>query len=328
MSSLPSLPGFEFRHFQGDSDFPRILAVYLAANRADEVERSDTVEGITEKYANLHNSDPATDMVMVERDGRMVAYTRVMWWQEHDGPRRYVSGCFIDPAVRGFGLGQTLLEWGAERLAAIAAGHEEVDDKRLTVFHPDTQKDAEDLFLRFGLRPYLWDATMVRPHLDEVPEAPMPPGFEIRTPETEGELRKVWEADMEAFRDHPGHRDQTEDEYRRWLANEKHQQTHLWRVAWDGSEVAGQVRSFIDADENIEYSFQRGWTEFISVRKPYRRRGLARALLCQSLVRLREEGMTEAALGVVTSNPTGAFTLYQSVGFEVRRTWTNYEKPL
>ena len=68
----------------------------------------------------------------------------------------------------------------------------------------------------------------------------------------------------------------------------------LWRVAWDGDEVAGQVRSFINAEENERRGRLRGYTEHISVRRPWRRRGLARALIAASFPLLRARGMTEA----------------------------------
>jgi ribosomal protein S18 acetylase RimI-like enzyme len=38
--------------------------------------------------------------------------------------------------------------------------------------------------------------------------------------------------------------------------------------------------------------------------------------------------MTDVALGVHTENPTGAFDLYDGLGYEVVGTWTGYRKPL
>jgi ribosomal protein S18 acetylase RimI-like enzyme len=62
------------------------------------------------------------------------------------------------------------------------------------------------------------------------------------------------------------------------------------------------------------------------VRRPWRRRGLARSLLVQSLHAIKERGMTEAALGVDTQNPTGALRLYESVGFRPVKRFTAYQK--
>jgi ribosomal protein S18 acetylase RimI-like enzyme len=182
------------------------------------------------------------------------------------------------------------------------------------------------LYEAFGYRPVYHAADLVRPDLEDIPEAPMLEGFVVRTP-GDDEMRAVWEADQEAFRDHIGAAPGTENDYRQFLEFEWRDPT-LWRVAWDGDRVAGQVRSFINERENEAFGRKRGWTEFISVRRPYRRRGLARALLAQSLHAVRERGMTEAALGVLTENTHGAFRLYESLGFRVVRITTSLYKPI
>jgi len=92
--------------------------------------------------------------------------------------------------------------------------------------------------------------------------------------------------------------------------------------------VAGQVRSFINHKENAEQGRLRGYTECISVGRPWRRRGLARALILSSLRILKERGMTEAALGVDTENISGALRLYERCGFRPARSGAVYRKPL
>jgi ribosomal protein S18 acetylase RimI-like enzyme len=88
------------------------------------------------------------------------------------------------------------------------------------------------------------------------------------------------------------------------------------------------VRSFINHAENAEYNRKRGWTEFISVRRPWRKRGLARALIVESFEVLKQHGMTEAALGVDAENLSGALRVYESVGFRVVKRSSTYRKPL
>ena len=95
-----------------------------------------------------------------------------------------------------------------------------------------------------------------------------------------------------------------------------------------GDEVAGMVLNFINPAENDEYKRKRGYTEGISVRRPWRRRGLARSLLAQSLRYFKQLGMNEAALGVDTENPSGALKLYESVGFQSVKSFIEYRKPL
>lgn len=164
--------------------------------------------------------------------------------------------------------------------------------------------------------------------MDDIPLFPLPDGLEIR-PVTAEHYRLIWEAENEALRDHWGYLRRTEEDYLAWLNGKAVFQPHLWQVAWDISsgQVAGQVRPFILDDENEKYCRKRGYTEFISVRRRWRKRGLARALIARSLNAQKELGMTESALGVDSENLSGAVQLYESCSFRVEKRNTIFRKP-
>jgi ribosomal protein S18 acetylase RimI-like enzyme len=88
------------------------------------------------------------------------------------------------------------------------------------------------------------------------------------------------------------------------------------------------VLNFIHEKENSEYNRKRGYTEEISVRRPWRKKGLARALIARSFKVLKEHGMTEAALAVDAENISGALKLYENMGFRTVKRYTTYRKPL
>jgi mycothiol synthase len=125
----------------------------------------------------------------------------------------------------------------------------------------------------------------------------------------------------------PNYVPRAEEDYQKWLGEDEFQ-PDIWKVAWDveTNQVAGMVLGFILAEQNAKFHRRRGWTEDICVRRPWRRRGLARALIADSLRELRARGMTEAALGVDTENQTGALRLYESLGFRVVKRNTIYRK--
>jgi mycothiol synthase len=84
----------------------------------------------------------------------------------------------------------------------------------------------------------------------------------------------------------------------------------------------------IATGENEALGIRRGWLDHVSVRRPWRGRGLAKALCGASLHALREAGMDEAWLGVDGTNPTGALQLYERLGFSVVRRWQAFGRPL
>ncbi len=325
LAEPPPIADLALRGFRGEEDFPGMRQVKLASEAADGVDQPVTLEDFALVYRTLRNCDPATDLVIAEIGGEMAAYGRVHWWEEYTGARRYQPFCFVAPQARGRGLGTAMLAHGEARLREIAAGHP-AGEKTLEVQHNDGEARAAALYAAAGYAPALHGADMVRPHLEDIPEAPLPEGLVVRPPRPE-ELRKVWDAEVEAFQDYLGASAPGEEGYRAFLEDPYHDPS-LWRIGWDGDEVAGQVRSFINGPENEATGRKRGYTESISVRRPYRRRGLARALLVQSLHALEERGMEEAALGVLTENVHGAVRLYESVGFRAVRAWTTLRKPL
>ena len=165
---------------------------------------------------------------------------------------------------------------------------------------------------------------MIRPMLDALPDAPLPDGLLVRAAHAE-QYRAIWEAIQEAFRDHWGSFPTTEWHYQQWL-DDPNFDPALWRVAWDGDQIAGVTLGEIRAAENRQYHRARGWIEDVAVRRPWRRRGLARALIAQTIRALQERGMTEAALDVDSENLTGALGLYQSLGFQVAKRFATFRK--
>jgi ribosomal protein S18 acetylase RimI-like enzyme len=155
---------------------------------------------------------------------------------------------------------------------------------------------------------------MIKRGVDDVPDAPTPPGIEIRAA-AGPEIRTILAAEDEAFRDHPGHRDWTEGDTANVLES-PYYDPGLWRVAWAGEDVAGVVETWVYRDENERLGYSRGWLNRVSVRRPWRKRGLARALIAASFEALRERGIADACLGVDAHNPSGALRLYESMGFE------------
>ena len=150
--------------------------------------------------------------------------------------------------------------------------------------------------------------------------------IEVR-PVVESDHRRIWDADVEAFRDHWDAAVRTEEDFAAWFATPGID-TSLWRVAWDGDEVAGSVMNFVWPEENEQLGVARGWLEHISVRRPWRKRGLAGALIVDSLRALKAQGLIEGALGVDAENPSGALRLYESLGFRRHQTGIAFRKDL
>jgi ribosomal protein S18 acetylase RimI-like enzyme len=339
LPDAPAIPGLRFRRFRGEADYAPMVAAANVAYTADQLEEVLTVEELARYYSTLKNCDPYQDVLIIEVDGQVVGYHRVTWWEEtaldESGTgtpdaalRAYAHFGVLLPAWRGQGIEPAVFHHAERRLRAIAADHPPCPARFLQTWNTSTQRDLGALILQEGYAPVRYFYDMVRPTLDDIPDLPLPPGLEVRPVEPD-QYRTIWEAEVEAFHDHWGNEAVDEEDFERWTDTRRPTfQPHLWQVAWDGDQVAGMIRNFIDQEANAHLHRKRGYTEDISVRRPWRRRGLARALLARSLRLLRDEGMTEAALGVDTANPSGALRLYEDMGFRTVRESIDYRKPL
>ncbi|HUP27994.1 MAG TPA: GNAT family N-acetyltransferase [Chloroflexia bacterium] len=323
----PDIPGLTFRRFRGEADYPAMAEVSQVSRDFDkEDDVVSTPESIASAYSNLKNCDPYQDMVMVEMNGKLIGYKRVNWWAELDGTHIYGHFGFLVPEWRGKGIGTALFRHSEARLREIAQDHRDATARFFDVGSSDTTPGLVDLIEREGYSPVRNFYEMLRPDLENIPDMPLPEGVEIRPVQAE-ELRAIWEAEVEAFKDHWGEWQTEEEDFRRWQEHHLFQ-PHLWKVAWEGDQVAGMVRNFIDEAANKRFNRKRGWTENISVRRQWRKKGVAKALIAASFRMHKELGMTEAALGVDSENPNGARQLYESMGFKTVKTFTAYRKAM
>jgi mycothiol synthase len=323
--------GYVARPYRGPEDHPAMAAILTAYHQHHGNPEMATAAQFDSNYQHLERCDPALDVFLVEAsdtataESRPVAYGRKMLDDVVDGRHGYVFAPTVPEHI------------GIELFTAIVDGEEahlradlvEVPNSRYRAeaAHPGHGEEptGEAAWLEArGYEAREWGATLVRPHLDDIPERTLPDGVELR-PVTEDQLRTIVAAHHECFRDEWGFAEITEADYA-WIIDDPFRDHTLWKVAWVGDEVVGQVKPFINHAENAERGYLRGYTEYISTHRDWRNRGIAGTLLALSLQELKERGMTEAALGVDTNNPGGAFQLYQSLGFQLYSTNAVYFK--
>jgi len=224
------------------------------------------------------------------------------------------------PDFKGCGIGTTLLRVIEKRAREIMSLAE--PDVRVAIKTTINKNVADGVTLHQneGYQParYHWRMEIVLKGPPE--ESKLPEGIELR-PFVKGEHDvAVWQAQNEAFRDHPGSHESTLEEWRRFRFDDPEFDPTLWAIAWDGDEVAGFSLN--------RYRMGIGWIRTIGVRRPWRKRGLGEALLIHSFGEYYRRGTRTIGLGVNAHNPTGATRLYQKVGMYAASEHVTYEKEL
>ncbi|HYX11289.1 MAG TPA: GNAT family N-acetyltransferase, partial [Candidatus Acidoferrum sp.] len=313
----PPVDDLVFRGFRGiDADLPGMFEANRLGRMADGELEPIEYGGMRASYQHLERSDPSTDILVVVLGGEICGYARVEWADTNDGERTYNAIVALRPDARRREIRTGALRWIEARCRAIAAGHKTAPrddpaspgDRRrwLTAFANDGDGDAGLLLEACGYRRHRRFYSMLRPDLEAIPELPLPEGLDVRPISRDRvAMWRVFEADTEAFRDHYGWVDDSEEAFLSFV-DDPSTDPSLWVVAFDGDEVAGAVLNGIHQGHDGQTG--EGWLDSVFTRRPWRRRGLARALIVRSLARLRERGVATAALGVDSENANQALS--------------------
>lgn len=322
----PRIPGLRFRALRRPDDVASLVALANLAADTDAVEEHDSEEEWSNWLEHDARRDPEEDLLLAEVDGKLVAFTLAGWEPDNDGGYNYATWGAVHPKWRRRGLGTALLRWTEARQQQVSAGHPPDVAKRLESWSYLQEVGRNALLEANGYDPVRYWFEMERPDLEAIPAARFPDGVQIR-PVLEEHLRRIFDVEVAAFRDHFGGIDDTEEAFQRML-HDPRRDVSLWVVAWHDEEIVGQSLNRINRSENEARGTRRGRVNAVGVLRDWRRKGIGRALVAESLRLLRDAGMTSARLGVDAENPHGALGLYESLGFVVVARGRIYRKDL
>ncbi len=327
--TIPGLPSdVRARGFDLESDAAPLAEFLATVNMADGFNQVLTPDELRAEWRPTPGFTPSRDALILEDASGIVAHVNVDA-QVRSGNVIHSMEGWVRRDRRRQGIGRALLRW-VERHSAWRARSGATPSPELPHFLGFGVLESIPAAMAFaastGYVPIRYGFQMRRPLADPIPDIALPDGIEIR-PVREVDHRRIYDADVEAFRDHWEPRERTEDDFVATFSFPG-LDTSLWRVAWDGDEVAGSVMNAIFAEENERTGDKLGWLEHVSVRKAWRGRGVAKALITASMRMHRDLGMEYAALGVDAGNPTGALALYEGLGFRPHLKWINHRKPL
>jgi GNAT superfamily N-acetyltransferase len=253
-------------------------------------------------------TDLAQDtLVALEPDGRLVAAASV-GAPSAGGSRARLDGG-VHPEHRGRGIGRTLLAWQIDRAAALRAQQAPQTPWTLLAGASVADESAARLLERFGFRPVRYFIEMARPTADP-PQAGLPDGLTSVAYSAEY-LTAVYDAHMDAFSDHWDHQPRTLAKWAARTVESAAFRPDLSRLALHADQVVGYVLGYDNPGSHLLIGQ-------VGTRGPWRKQGLASALLAETLAAAASAGVATAALGVDADSPTRAADLYERLGFVAR----------
>jgi len=135
-------------------------------------------------------------------------------------------------------------------------------------------------------------------------------------------------AHNDTFRDHWGATGLDRETWTTWVTGHHSFRADRSFLVLDAGEIAGYALNSLHPADWPGLGFREGWTHQLGVRRRWRGRGVAKALLHATMRAFAADHLDFAALDVDADNPTGALALYEGVGYRRDRCRVAWAHPL
>jgi mycothiol synthase len=315
---VPSLPGAAWRPLTVD-DVAAYVLLHEDARAVDAGPEVMTEEIARHELANPTSPIATNTLALALPDGSLAASMLVHERLHGIESRRVFLWGVTHPDVRGLGIGTAILAWGIARADEILAGQPAELLRLVETFAEVRLADAVTLYEAAGFRPARWYFDMRRDLREPLPAMPDLRGLRL-VPYAAPMSQPLLAIHNEAFRDHWGSEPLTPEIWGRDFVGDPFFRGDLSFVVLDGEEIAGYTVNYVVESDWEAAGVREGWVGQLGVRRPWRRRGVATALLVRSMEAFVGAGLEAATLGVDAENPTGALGVYERVGFRpIRR---------
>jgi len=336
--AFPTAGGLTWRPWTRQ-DVPALARLRRAVEEADGRDWFTSPEEIEELFGAPVFDAAADTLVGQDADGTMLAYAYVerMPTVGVDLLHAGITGG-VHPDRRGEGIGTELLAWATGRARQALAeygGDPELAGLpgRIATHLGDTDPAArQELFRAAGYQPVRYFANLRRDLSLPVPAIGLEPPLRL-VPWSEALEDATRMARNDAFRDHWGSQPRTPESWQAYRSKFAQPWSFVVideSVYYEGSEseqpgdttvppgtayVVGLHRGERFEHDWETQGYTAGYTGLLGVRRAYRGRRIAAALLTHAMHVYAADGMQYAELDVDTGNPTGAPALYSRLGY-------------
>ncbi len=318
----------QLRPLVDESDYTVLEAIHLQSQTVDQVDPHSAREAVLtvdvlKRFYPFDSTVNSPNLQIAMRDGQVVGYVQVLWgWREITGVYVFLHQGYVSPQWRGQGIGRRLLQWAHERIYALAAEKNITGPKTFASNVSSTERACARLVEHAGYRIMHTLTDMAAAPIGVKPVRPLPAACQLAQPAPE-HLHSIYMTWKAAYGTNALSTPPSESDERNFITEHFEHPCYdpsLCSLAVADGQVVGVVLAQIRRGA--------GMIDEVCVHPDWQRRGIAEALLQNSLNQLAARNMAQARLYTDAENAAGARTLYERTGFREVKQHYFYRKPL
>jgi mycothiol synthase len=257
------------------------------------------------------------DVMVVQLEEKLigVAYTYFLP-SESKEERCYVFGGVL-PEFRQQGVGTELMTWAVQHGESLLRATGRTLPKYLRTDVSQQNESAARLFAKFGMKPVRFEEDMIR-ELNNLPEVNVNQKYVI-APWDLARNEEARNVKNIAFQDHWGSTPTSSEHWLQMVNGSTARLDHSFFAVNQQQEIVGLLLTHRYESDDELLGKRIGWIDKLATLAEHRKQSIAKNLITHAWHSYAKDGFTHAALTVDTENPTGAYGLYASLGFQLYR---------
>ena len=309
------MDSFNMRAAQA-ADMANIASLFTAVFAHDGIPIVQTVEELTEEFAG-----PccvfANDVMVVEHASDIVGVVYTYFLPSESREERcYVFGGVL-PEFRQQGIGTELMTWAVQHGESLLRATGRTLPKYLRTDVSQQNESAARLFAKYGMKPVRFEEDMIR-ELNNLPEVNVNQKYVI-APWDLARNEEARNVKNLAFQDHWGSTPSSSEHWLQMVNGSTARLDHSFFAVNQQQEIVGLLLTHRYESDDELLGIRIGWIDKLATLAEHRKQSIAKNLITHAWHSYAKDGFTHAALTVDTENPTGAYGLYASLGFQLYR---------
>ena len=264
------------------------------------------------------------DVMVVQLEEKLigVAYTYFLP-SESKEERCYIFGGVL-PEFRQHGVGTALMTWAIPHGKSLLQSTGRTLPKYLRANVSQQNESAARLCAKFGMKPARFEEDMIR-DLTNLPEIHADSKYAI-VPWDSARNEEARIVKNLAFQDHWGSTPTSSEHWLQMVNGSTARLDHSFFAVNQQQEIVGLLLTHRYESDDELLGKRIGWIDKLATLAEHRKQSIAKKLIAHALYSYKDDGLSHAALSVDTQNPTGAYGLYASLGFELYRGTVTFER--